>query len=79
MREGDIVRARLYSSPINFVDTREFTVTRIETVRIKIYHSWFVENRGKPVWLNYAVLRSGQPRRLVSEVLYIEKLQVPPL
>lgn len=79
MEIGDIVRARLYSSPTSFVDTREFTVTRVGAVPIEIYHSWFENNRGKPVWLNYAVQRANQPRRLVSQVLYIETLQVPSL
>lgn len=77
MNIGDIVRARLYSSPTSFVDTKEFTVTRVGPVPIEIYHSWFEANRGKPVWLNYAVQRANQPRRLVSQVLYIEKLVVP--
>lgn len=79
MNIGDTVRARLYSSPTSFVDTREFKVTRVGPVPIEIYHSWFEANRDKPVWLNYAVQRDGQPRWLISQVLYIEKLEVPSL
>ena len=74
---GHTVRPRLYSSPTKYVDIQEVTVTQTGGVEIEIYHSWFEENRGRPVWLNYAVLRTGDTRRLVSQVLYIEKLQVP--
>lgn len=73
------MRGRLYSSATSYVDTQEVEVRQPGTVRIEIHHSWFEANRGKPVWLNYAVLRSGQPRRLVSQVLYIETLEVPSL
>lgn len=77
MAVGDKVRARLYSSPNKFVDTQEITVTRVGQVPIEIYRSWFEENRGKSVWLNYSVLPRGDSRRLISQVLYIERLELP--
>ncbi len=79
MNIGDIVRARLYSSPTNYVQPDDVPVTRIAPVPIGIYHSWFEANRDKRVWLNYSVWRNGQPRWLISQVLYIEKLEVPSL
>lgn len=77
MAIGHKVRARLYSSPTQFVDTQEVTVTRVGPVAIEIYRSWFEANRGKPVWLNYSILVNGNSRRLISKVLYIEQLEVP--
>nr|WP_225778642.1 hypothetical protein [Pseudomonas sp. Marseille-Q3773] len=79
MNSGDTVRGRLYSSATSYVDTQEVEVRQPGTVRIEIHHSWFEANRGKPVWLNYAVQRANQPRWLVSQVLYIETLEVPSL
>ncbi|BDM21720.1 hypothetical protein KMS_R14780 [Pseudomonas sp. LRP2-20] len=77
MKTGDKVHARLYSSPTSFVQPDDVTVTRIAPVPIEIYHSWFEANRDKRVWLNYSVWRNGQPRWLISQVLYIERLEVP--
>lgn len=77
MASGHKVRARLYASPTSFVDTQEIIVNRPGTIPINIHPSWFETHRGKPVWLNYAVLRTGDSRRLISQVLYIERLEVP--
>lgn len=77
MAVGHKVRARLYSSPTDFVDTQEITVDRVGIISVEIYRSWFEANRGRSVWLNYSVLRSGESRRLISQVLYIDRLEVP--
>ncbi|MFQ6572826.1 hypothetical protein [Pseudomonas sp. UM16] len=76
MTSGHTVRARLFSSATQYFDTQEVVVDN-GRVYIVIPHSWFVANNGKTVWINYAVKRSGDSRRIFSRLLYIERLQAP--
>ncbi|QGW78631.1 hypothetical protein GPJ81_18720 [Pseudomonas alkylphenolica] len=78
MASGHTVRARLYSSATQFTDTAEVTVSG-GTAYIDIPYSWFVANSGRTVWINYAVNRRGDTRRIFSRLLYIERLEVPSL
>ncbi|MNJ28297.1 hypothetical protein D3C77_228300 [compost metagenome] len=76
MAAGHTVRARLFSSATQFEDTQEVRVGS-GRVQIEIPQRWFIANSGKSVWINYAVNRPGDARRIISRLLYIERLQVP--